>query len=135
LAPDHWGVAGAWTVQPDAVLLHEPGGRIAYRFTARDLYLVMAPPTRGTPLRFSVRIDGQPPDGDHGDDVDAAGPARSSSPRLYQLIRQRGPITEHTFEITELPVAEQRPSVPNDEQRCPSSADGSDGRVARPGCL
>jgi thiol-disulfide isomerase/thioredoxin len=99
-APGDWALAGEWTVQPEAVLLHEPGGRIACRFTARDLHLVMAPPTRGTPLRFSVRIDGQPPDGDHGDDVDAAGTGTVTEPRLYQLVRQRGPITGHTFEIT-----------------------------------
>jgi hypothetical protein len=43
-------------VQPDAVLLHEPGSAIADRFTARDVHLVMAPPAGGNPVRFSVRL-------------------------------------------------------------------------------
>jgi thiol-disulfide isomerase/thioredoxin len=100
LGPDHWALAGEWTVQPDAVLLHEPGGRIAYRFFARDLHLVLAPATPGAPVRFGVRLDGQPPGADHGDDIDDDGAGTVTEPRLYQLIRQHGPVTERTFEIT-----------------------------------
>jgi Thioredoxin like C-terminal domain len=33
-------------------------------------------------------------------DVDEAGDGTVIHPRLYQLIRQPGPITDHTFEIT-----------------------------------
>jgi Thioredoxin like C-terminal domain len=86
-------------VQPDTVLVDEPGGRIAYRFAARDLHLVMAPPAHGEPVRFDVRIDGQPPGPDHGDDVDDDGNGTLTEPRLHQLVRQHGPVTEHTFEI------------------------------------
>jgi thiol-disulfide isomerase/thioredoxin len=100
LAPNHWALSGEWTVQPDAVLLHEPGGRIADRFSARDVHLVMAPPAGGNPVRFSVRLDGQPPGPDHGDDVGDEGTGTVTHPRLYQLVRQRGPVTERTFEIT-----------------------------------
>ncbi len=100
LAPDHWALAGEWTVQRDAVLLHDPGGRIADRFSARDLHLVMAPPAGGSPVRFSVRLDGQPPGADSGDDVDDEGAGTVTEPRLYQLVRQRGPVTDRTFEIT-----------------------------------
>jgi thiol-disulfide isomerase/thioredoxin len=100
LAPDHWALSGEWTVQPDAVLSDELGGRIAHRFSARDLHLVMAPAARGNPVRFFVRLDGQPPGADHGDDVDDDGTGTVTEPRLYQLIRQHGPVTEHTFEIT-----------------------------------
>jgi len=100
LAPDHWALSGEWTVQPDAVLLDQPGGRITYRFSARDLHLVMAPPAHGEPVRFGVRIDGQPPGPDHGDDVDHDGNGTVTEPRLYQLVRQRGPVTERSCEIT-----------------------------------
>jgi thiol-disulfide isomerase/thioredoxin len=100
LAPDHWALSGEWTVQPDAVLSDEPGGRIAHRFSARDLHLVMAPAARGNPVRFGVRIDGRPPGRDHGVDADEDGTGTVTEPRLYQLIRQHGPVTEHTFEIT-----------------------------------
>ena len=36
----------------------------------------------------------------HGVDLDAAGNGTVTGERLYQLIRQRGPVGEHTFEIT-----------------------------------
>jgi hypothetical protein len=100
LAPDHWALSGEWTVQSDAVLLDEPGGQIAYRFAARDVHLVMAPAARETPVRFNVRIDGRPPGPDRGDDVDDDGTGMVTEPRLYQLVRQHGPVTERTFEIT-----------------------------------
>jgi Thioredoxin like C-terminal domain len=81
-------------------VLNQAGGRILYRFQARDLHLVMTPPARGTPVRFRVRIDGQPPGAAHGVDVDGQGHGTLTDPRLYQLVRQPGPVTEHTFEIT-----------------------------------
>ena len=55
---------------------------------------------RGTPVRFRVRIDSEPPGAAHGADVDDQGDGTLTDPRLYQLIRQPGPITERTFEIT-----------------------------------
>jgi thiol-disulfide isomerase/thioredoxin len=100
LAPGQWALAGEWTVQPDAVQLHATGGTIADRFTARDVHLVLAPPPDGGPARFAVRLDGRPPGDDAGDDVEADGTGTITEPRLYQLIRQRGPIAERTFEIT-----------------------------------
>jgi hypothetical protein len=51
-------------------------------------------------VRFRVRIDGQPPDAANGADVDDQGNGTVTQPRLYQLIRQPGPITDHTFEVT-----------------------------------
>jgi hypothetical protein len=46
-----------------------------------------------------VTIDGAAPGDAHGADTDAAGNGVVSSQRLYQLIRQQGPIADHTFEI------------------------------------
>jgi thiol-disulfide isomerase/thioredoxin len=100
LGPDQWALAGEWTVQPDAVQLHGPGGGIAARFSARDVHLVLAPRAGGDPVRFSVRLDGQPPGPDHGDDVAPDGTGTLTEPRLYQLVRQRGPVADRTFEIT-----------------------------------
>jgi thiol-disulfide isomerase/thioredoxin len=97
---NHWALAGAWTVHPQAVVLDQAEGRIVYRFHARDLHLVMAPPAQGTPVRFRVRIDGEPPGAAHGTDVDDQGNGTLTGPRLYQLIRQPGPISERTFEVT-----------------------------------
>jgi thiol-disulfide isomerase/thioredoxin len=81
------------------VALHKAPGRIAYRFHARDLHLVMGPPGRGTPVRFRVLIDGKPPGAAHGTDVDADGNGTAGEQRLYQLIRQPGTIADHEFEI------------------------------------
>jgi thiol-disulfide isomerase/thioredoxin len=97
---NHWALAGDWTVQPQAAVLHQLDGRIVYRFHARDLHLVMGPAAPGTPVRFRVLIDGQPPGAAHGTDVDDQGNGTVTEPRLYQLVRQRGRVTERTFEIT-----------------------------------
>jgi thiol-disulfide isomerase/thioredoxin len=100
LALNHWALTGAWTVRAQDTVLHQAGGRILYRFHARDLHLVMAPAAPETPVRFQVRIDGQPPGAAHGTDVDDQGNGTLTQPRLYQLVRQPGPVTERTFEIT-----------------------------------
>jgi thiol-disulfide isomerase/thioredoxin len=97
---DHWALSGDWTMERQATVLNEAEGRIAYRFHARDLHLVMGPAARGTSVRFRVFIDGQPPGAAHGIDVDDQGNGTATEQRLYQLIRQRGPVTEHVFEIT-----------------------------------
>jgi len=47
-----------------------------------------------------VLIDGQPPGEAHGADADGQGGGTITEQRLYQLIRQRGPVTDRTFEIT-----------------------------------
>ena len=97
---NQWALTGDWTVRPGAVALNQAGGGIAYRFQARDLHLVMGPATRGTPLRFRVLLDGQPPGAAHGADVDDQGNGTVTDPRLYQLVRQPGPVTDRTLEIT-----------------------------------
>jgi thiol-disulfide isomerase/thioredoxin len=97
---NHWALSGDWTMEEQATTLTTANGRIAYRFHARDLHLVMGPAARGTSVRFRVGIDGQPPGAAHGVDVDDHGNGTVTEPRLYQLVRQPGPITDRTFEIT-----------------------------------
>lgn len=98
LALNHWSLAGDWTVKKQFAMSNKAGGRISYRFHARDLHLVMGP-KRGTSGRFRVSIDGQPPGSAHGVDVDGQGYGVMTEQRLYQLIRQPAPIIERTFEI------------------------------------
>jgi Thioredoxin like C-terminal domain len=100
LALNHWALAGDWTVNRPAIVGNQAGGRILYRFHARDLHLVMGPATPGTPVRFRVGLDEQPPGAAHGTDVDDQGNGTLTQPRLYQLIRQPGPVTDRTFEAT-----------------------------------
>lgn len=96
---DDWGLAGAWSVAEQQATLAKPGGRIVYRFHARDLHLVLGPGKNGTPVRFRVTIDGTAPGASHGADVNADGVGTVTGQRLYQLIRQSGPIVDHTFSI------------------------------------
>jgi hypothetical protein len=97
---NEWALAGEWTVQRDAVGQDQPGARIACRFHARDLHLVLAPATPGIPVRFRITIDGRPPGAAHGSDADGDGEGTVSQARLYQLVRQPGPVSERTFEIS-----------------------------------
>jgi hypothetical protein len=60
----------------------------------------MGPTVEGTPVRFRVLIDGQPPGKAHGVDVDDQGHGTVTEQRLHQLIRQPAPIADRTFEIT-----------------------------------
>jgi thiol-disulfide isomerase/thioredoxin len=96
---NQWGLSGDWTVTRGAAALNKAGGRIAYRFRARDLHLVMGPAAVGRPVRFRVFVDGQPPGPAHGVDVDDQGNGTATEQRLYQLIRQPKPITDRLFEI------------------------------------
>ena len=82
-----------------AAVLNEAPGRIAIRFHARDVNLVMGPPLRGTSVPFRVLIDGEAPGADHGTDVDEQGKGTVNEQRTYQLIRQRKPIADRLFEI------------------------------------
>jgi thiol-disulfide isomerase/thioredoxin len=99
LRPGQWALDGSWTVGSEAVVLDEPAGRIAFRFHARDLHLVMGPVTRGASGRFRVHLDGRPPGGARGGDVDDAGYGELADQRLYQLIRQPLPVADRLFEI------------------------------------
>jgi thiol-disulfide isomerase/thioredoxin len=97
---NHWALAGDWTAGGQATTLNAADGRIAYRFHARDLNLVMGPAAPGASVRYRVLLDGQPPGAAHGSDLDDQGHGTATGQRLYQLIRQPGPVTERTFEIT-----------------------------------
>ncbi len=100
LALNDWALAGEWSVGEEAAVVQAAAGSIAYRFQARDLNLVLAPPASGSPVRFTVRLDGQPPGDAHGLDVDESGEGAVAEPRMYQLVRQRGSVAERAFEVT-----------------------------------
>jgi len=103
-APEHlrlnnWGLSGVWRVGDEFATLAEPSGAIVFRFHARDLNLVMAPPPDGRAVRFRVRLDGAEPGADHGYDVDTQGQGELKRPRMYQLVRQARAIEDRTFAI------------------------------------
>jgi thiol-disulfide isomerase/thioredoxin len=105
VAPDslklnHWALSGDWTIERGASVLNRADGRIAFRFHARDVHLVMRQRERGTSVPFRVLVDGEPPGDAYGLDVDEQGYGTLVQPRLYQLIRERGSIADRTCEIT-----------------------------------
>ena len=75
-----------------------PDARIAFRFHARDVNLVIRS-RDGTTVLFRVLIDGETPGPAHGLDVDATGRGTLVEPRLYQLVRTPGNVSDHTLEI------------------------------------
>jgi thiol-disulfide isomerase/thioredoxin len=97
---NHWALSGNWTIESGASVLHRADGGIAFRFHARDVHLVMGPGSRGTSVPFRVLVDGEPPGDAHGLDADEQGLGTLVQQRLHQLIRERGSITDRTFEIT-----------------------------------
>jgi thiol-disulfide isomerase/thioredoxin len=99
LRANQWALAGEWTLGREAAVSNQANGRIAYRFHARDLHLILAPPAPTGSARFRVSIDGRAPGDAHGLDVDEEGNGVVAEPRLYQLIRQSGHIADRRFEI------------------------------------
>jgi len=96
---NYWALSGNWTANPESVVLHHPKGGISFRFQARDVHLVMGPMDGSTPVAFRVSIDGERLRDSSGSDVDDEGAGLLTEPRMYQLVRQRGPIADRLFTI------------------------------------
>lgn len=99
LTLNQWALAGEWTIGKEGAVSPKAGGRLACRFHARDLHLVMGPSQRGTSIRVRVTIDGQPPGAAHGVDIDERGDGLVGDQRMYQLIRQPSQIKDRQMEI------------------------------------
>jgi thiol-disulfide isomerase/thioredoxin len=96
---NHWSLSGPWKIGREHAALEGASGKIAFRFHARDLHLVLGRVSGSDAIRFRVTIEGKPPGADHGVDVDAEGFGVLEQDRMYQLIRQVGHVREQTFEI------------------------------------
>jgi len=99
LALNSWDLGGTWTIGREFATLDGPAGTLRFRFHARDVHLVLGGASGGRPIRFRVTIDGAAPGINHGTDVDADGRGEIREDRLYQLIRQSGPIDDRTVTI------------------------------------
>ena len=97
---NHWALTGEWTIGRGASVLNRAHGGIAFRCHARDVHLVMGPRARGASVPFRVLIDGEAPGDARGLDVDEEGHGTVTRPRLHQLVREPGPISDRTVEIT-----------------------------------
>jgi thiol-disulfide isomerase/thioredoxin len=96
---NEWALAGEWTIGAEKVVPNSAGARLVFRFSARDAHLVMTPGTRSS-IPFRVQLDGERPGSSHGVDVDEDGNGELRYGRMYQLVRQDGPVRERTLEIT-----------------------------------
>jgi thiol-disulfide isomerase/thioredoxin len=99
LGLNQWAPAGGWTISRRAATSTAANARLAIRFQARDVNLVMGPAVRGAAIPFRVSLDGQPATEAHGSDIAADGTGTVAEQRTYQLIRQPAPIAERLFEI------------------------------------
>jgi thiol-disulfide isomerase/thioredoxin len=99
LAVNNWDLSGNWAATREFAVLDKPGGAIRFHFQARDAHAVLGAPADGQPVRFRVTIDGKAPGADHGTDIDAAGWGEVRQDRLYQLVRQRGAVSNHILRI------------------------------------
>ena len=99
LALNQWDLAGDWTVGRQAIILNDTGGRISFRFHARDLNLVMGPGRQGERVTFRVTLDGADVGDSAGTDVDSDGRGEAARRDTFQLVRTRGPAVDRTFEI------------------------------------
>jgi methionine-S-sulfoxide reductase len=98
LALNQWALAGSWKVANEHARLQGAAGRIAFKFKARDLHLVLGPGA-GKPVKFRITIDGKAPGANAGMDVDAQGNGMVREHRLYNLVRQKGAVGESEFVI------------------------------------
>jgi hypothetical protein len=79
-------------------MLDDGNGKMAFRFHARDLNLIMAP-LSAVPVRFRVLIDGHSPGSSSAADIDEQGYGTVSGARMYQLIRQWEKIADRELVI------------------------------------
>src|SRR5688572_20229257 len=70
---NQWAPSGGWSISRRAATATAPNARLAIRFQARDVNLVMGPAVRGATIPFRVYLDGQPATSAHGTDVAADG--------------------------------------------------------------
>jgi hypothetical protein len=96
---NQWALSGDWTIESRASVLNGPEGRIAFRFHARDVNLVLRSRPQGASVPFRVLLDGAPSGPARGVDVEEDGHGTLVQPRLCQLVRQQGSISERTLEI------------------------------------
>ena len=90
---------GDWIDNRQSARSLAPAAAIAFRFHARDLHLVLGS-SNGKPVRFTVTLDGKAPGADAGVDVKPDGSGVVTGQRLYQLVRQKGAVRDHSFTIT-----------------------------------
>lgn len=94
-----WSLGGNWTLASHAAGSNRAGARLAFRFQARDVNLVVGPRSPGAEIPFRVLLDGRPVGDDRGTDVRDDGTGTVREQNTLQLVRQTGQIRDRMFEI------------------------------------
>jgi thiol-disulfide isomerase/thioredoxin len=98
-ALNHWGLGGSWRVGAESARLEAAPGKIGFRFHSRDLHMVLGPGKNGMPVRFRAKLNGAAPGEDHGWDCGSDGMGEIREPRMYQLVREKGPVGDSMYEM------------------------------------
>jgi hypothetical protein len=104
-----WALAGDWTVARRAAVLNRAGGAIAPLPSPRRQPRLAVGERDSRAVRRPARR--APPGADHGFDVDENGEGTLVRPRLYQLIRQQGPMADRTSKSPSTAVVPRRTSL------------------------
>jgi thiol-disulfide isomerase/thioredoxin len=96
---NRWSLSGDWTAGEEFATSGGSSAAVTHRFHARDLHMVLAPAMPNRPVRVRVTLDGQAPGPDHGWDVGGDGSGLVDRPRMYQMVRQAGPVADRTFAL------------------------------------
>ena len=97
-ALNDWAYGGSWKAERERSVSQAADARIRMRFHARDLHMVLAS-TTGKAIPFRVTLDGKAPGRDAGLNIAADGTGVVRGEGFYQLVRQKGAVTDRTFEI------------------------------------
>ena len=91
-------LTGAWQDGRQSAPSLAPGAKISFRFHARDLHLVLGPGTAGSRCVSGSRSTARRRAATPGWTLSGGmGPVKEQ--RLYQLVRQKGPVRDRTFTI------------------------------------
>jgi hypothetical protein len=99
LRRNHWALSGDWTMEQQATTLNAASGRSSTASMPATCTWSWDPRPRRRPYG-SASFSTDSPGRHHGTDVDDQGDGTVTEPRLHQLIRQPGPVSDRTFEIT-----------------------------------
>jgi thiol-disulfide isomerase/thioredoxin len=94
LIQNEWTLGGKWFVSSESILNEDDGGKLIFKYSAKEVYLVMDGPI-GSKVHVSI---GDIAPG--GGDVDANGDLTIDGPRLYKLVKTSDFLQMHNLELT-----------------------------------
>ncbi|MCA9327859.1 redoxin domain-containing protein, partial [Candidatus Saccharibacteria bacterium] len=98
LSTNQWSLGGPWQIG-DTQSVAKGTSTLRYKFSAREVYLVMDGPT-DTPLTLTVNGQKVTASSNGGEDVDANGNVSLDGPRMYKLVKLPEFRTGQTLDIS-----------------------------------